>query len=164
MEESRITERMVEFNELIHAKFEDLKKLEDAMHAEKLPEEKGKNTYTNSALATLGDALLKFVLLDLLYRDDAKATAQKLTDDKKELENNHVMHDLLEKEGWINYAYNDKHFYNDENIPDHEKVSFNKHTMYLEAIMGAKYLDVGYDKAKEWIIGVVYPLLKKYSK
>lgn len=162
MEQETIENAIKEFNRIINGRFKDIQKLKDAMKADKLPEVEGKNAYTNSALATLGDAVLKLVLLERLYANGNETTAKRLTDEKKKLEKNKVMYDLLLNEGWIKYAYNSKYFY--EDAPQHEKVPFNKHPQYLEAIIGAKFLDSNYKETKNWINETIYPLLEKYSK
>ena len=126
----------------------------------------GKNAveYENEGLATLGDSVLKAVIADKLYRDDKVRTKGEITIRKSNLENNDVMQAIMIKEEWIDYAYNSLHFHSDNNIPDHEQVSDKGHTPYIEAIVGAIYLDAGYDTTKRWIRNTLYPLLEHYSK
>ena len=70
----------------------------------------------------------------------------------------------MEKEGLIDYAYNEWHFHKDSNIPEHEKVVDKKHDPYVEAIVGAVYYDSDYATTRDLILGWLLPLLEKYKK
>lgn len=113
-------------------------------------------------MATVGDAVLKSVIADYLYSVKENATKGYITKVKSKLESNSVLHEIMEKKGWLKYAYNDLHFY-DENNPPNEQVVCGEHDPYIEAIVGAMYYDLNYDKTKEWIVDQLLPLLKEYS-
>ena len=123
----------------------------------------GKNhkEYSNEGLATVGDTFLKSVIADYLYRSGCITKGQ-ITDNKKDLENNDSMHELMLGEGWINYSYNDLHFTKD-NPPQHERVVSKGHDPYVEAIVGAVFYDSNYDTAKRWILKFLLPLLEQYK-
>jgi len=140
MEKERIEKEMHRLEVEIHYHFHDISKLSIAMGSIKQEVQgQGKNgsEYANEGLATVGDAVLKAVIADKLYSEDKLLTKGKITAAKSDLESNATMHDLMEKEGWKKYAYNNLHFSGDPQIPDSEKVVFKRHDPYVEAIVGA---------------------------
>ena len=149
---------MLKLEKLINYEFKDLNKLADAMNSTSL----GNDVHYNDALATVGDAVLKSLIADYLYQNVTKSKSD-ITDKKKDLEKNETLHNVVMKTGIINYAYNDKHFYNDKNIPDNEKVVSKGHDSYLEAIVGAIYYDGGYNSLKKWFLGFLYECLCIYK-
>lgn len=160
-----IETKMREFAEVLKYEFEDISWLKKAMSSKKIKGQ-GKNgsEYDNEGLATVGDALLKFIIVDKLFKEDNIETKGKITEIKSYLENNLTMQNLMKSEGLINYAYNNLHFYNDKDIPEHEKVVARKHDIYVEAIVGAIFYDSDYDTARKWILERLLPLLEKYKK
>lgn len=162
-----IKENMRELEKKIKYHFKDISLLARAMGAIKIEiPDQGKNNkeYANSVLATLGDAILKAVLTDILYRSYGIQTKGQLTAKKSELEENSVLHKIMNCEELIDYAFNEKHFYKDGEIPDNEKVVNNEHDQYIEAIVAAIYYDSNYDTVKEWISKWLFPLLNKYKE
>lgn len=147
-----IKENMLELEEKIDYHFKDISLLARAMGVIKIEiPDQGKNNkeYTNSVLATIGDAILKAVLTDILYRSYGIQTKGQLTAKKSELEKSSVLHNIMNREKLIDYAFNEKHFYKDKGIPDNEKVVNNNHDQYIEAIVAAIYYDSNYDTVKE---------------
>lgn len=161
MDQDRIEKEMHELDRKIDYKFDDIKWLSKAMGSIKL--EELDNEYANGALATVGDAIIKFVLADKLFQDMKYPTKGNITNEKEKLEKNSTFHNLINGENWIDYAYNDFQFYSD-NVPDHEKVANNGHDSYVEAIVAAIYYDSNFDIVKEWIVTHLLPLLEKYSE
>lgn len=162
-----IEKNMQELKKKIKYQFKDISLLARAMGAIKIEiPDQGKNNkeYANSGLATLEDAILKAVLTDILYRSYGIQTKGQLTAKKSELEENSVLHKIMNCEKLIDYAFNEKHFYKDEEIPDNEKVLNNNHDQYIEAIVAAIYYDSNYDTVKEWISEWLFPLLNKYKE
>lgn len=162
-----IEENMLELEEKIKYPFKDISLLARAMGAIKIKiSDQGKNDkeYANSGLATLGDAILKAVLTDILYRSYEIQTKGQLTAKKSEVEKSSVLHNIMDDEKLIDYAFNEKHFYKDKGIPDNEKVVNNNHDQYIEAIVAAIYYDSNYDTVKEWISEWLFPLLNKYKE
>lgn len=166
MDKERIEKEMHELEEKIEYHFKDISWLAKAMGPIKIEVEgQGKNgyEYENEGLATVGDAVLKLVIADNLYRENMK-TKGEITVTKSALENNSVMHKMMFDEGLIAYAYNGSHFYRDSNIPKHKQVRCSKkHTPYVEAIVAAVYYDSNFDTARNWICDWLLPLLKKYQ-
>ena len=162
-----IEKNMLELEEKIGYQFKDISLLARAMGTIKIEKtDQGKNNkeYANSLLATVGDAILKAVLADILYRLHEIQTKGQLTARKSELEKSIVLHKIMNGEKQlIDYAFNEKHFYKDTEIPDNEKVVNNKHDQYIEAIVAAIYYDSNYDTVKEWISKWLFPLLNKYK-
>ena len=157
-----IESKMHELEGKIDHQFRDITWLAKAMCAEKLDDESAGENYKNEALATVGDALLKFVLTDYLYDVEEMDRKGEITDERKNLENNVTLHDFVLKNGLIDYAYNEKHFHCEKNIPDHEKVLDKKsHCPYLEAIIGAVYYDSDFQIAKRWILDWLLPKLQE---
>lgn len=162
-----IEKNMLELEEKIKYPFKDISLLARAMGAIKIEiSDQGKNNkeYANSGLATLGDAILKVVLTDILYRSYGIQTKGQLTTKKSELEKGIVLHNIMNGEKLIDYAFNEKHFYKDTEIPGNEKVVNNKHDQYIEAIVAAIYYDSNYDRVKKWISEWLFPLLNKYKE
>lgn len=162
-----IEKNMLELEEKIKYPFKDISLLARAMGAIKIEiPDQGKNNkeYANSGLATLGDAILKAVLTDILYRSYGIQTKGQLTAKKSELEKGIVLHNIMNGEKLIDYAFNEKHFYKDTEIPGNEKVVNNKHDQYIEAIVAAIYYDSNYDRVKKWISEWLFPLLNKYKE
>lgn len=166
MDKALIYRKMRELERKIRYHFNDIAWLSKAMRSKKIEvdgEGKNHNEYTNEGLATVGDTILKSVIADYLYRKGV-TTKGEITCQKSVLENNEVMHRIIIECGLIGYAYNDKHFQSDSNIPDHEKVVNKGHDPYIEAIVGAVFYDSNYDTTKRWILKWLLPLLKRFSQ
>lgn len=151
-----IKAKMHELEKNIKYRFENINLLEMAMNSTSL----GNDNHVNDALATVGDAILKSLIADYLYVNVSQLKG-KITDLKIDLENNSTLHKVELNTGIINYAFNDKHFYSDENVPDNEKVVCREHDSYLEAIVGAIYYDSGFGTTKKWFIEYLLEKLRK---
>ena len=166
MDKKRIESEMRELEIKIHYHFNDISWLAKAMGSIKIPVSgQGKNgsEYSNEGLATVGDTILKSVIADKFYREGIR-TKGEITIKKSGIEDNATMHDVMIKEGLIDYSYNDLHFFKDPNIPDYEQVVHKAHDPYIEAMVGAVYYDSGnYDTTKRWILKWLLPLLEKYK-
>lgn len=166
MEKTIIYKKMRALEVKIHYHFNVIAWLSKAMRSEKIEvvgEGKNHSEYTNDGLATVGDAILKSVIADYLYRKGITAKG-KITQIKSKLENNEVMHNIMTKCGLIGYAYNAKHFQSDSDVPGHERVVNKGHDPYIEAIVGAVFYDSNYDTTKRWILKWLLPLLISESK
>lgn len=166
MDDGYIKEKLLKLEKLINYKFSNLDLLKNAMRSIKVKSSlDGKNhkEYSNEKLALIGDAVLKLVIADKLYQDDVTSKGE-ITNRKKSLENNNVLSKVAKKYHIIDYAYNELHFNDEENIPDHEKVSCNNHDPYIEAIVGAIFYDSDYYVVRNWILTWLYDKLDKFSK
>jgi len=165
MDTARIENEMRELESKLNYKFKDISLLAKAMASIKFDVEGAgdrHSEYLNEGLATVGDSIISFIIADELYKSGITIKGE-ITTNRSNLENNDVMYKVMLNEGFINYAYNDKHFYNEDNIPEHEKVVCKNHDTYIEAITAAIYYDSDYATVRKWIIEVLVPLLKKYA-
>ena len=160
MEQKTIEEQMHRLEQILSFTFKNINHLSQAMCAIK----KDKNNLANESLALVGDTLLKFVLADYIYSQKPNSTKKDITEIKIVAEQNTTLNKIEKKNQILDYAYNEKHFHNDPNIPDHERVSDKEHSPYLEAIIGAIYYDSGYTKAKKWIKTWLIPKIKDHSQ
>ena len=163
MNKEIIIKEMHELEVILKYEFNDIEWLAKAMESILIKKTSSKKQYSNDSLAFVGDAILKLVISDKLYRNDNVIIKGELTDAKKLLENNTTMKNLIIGEHIIDYTYNDKHFHKDADIPGHERVIDNNHPACLEAIVAAIFYDSDFYKTQEWIIRWLLPLLEKYK-
>ena len=100
---------------------------------------------TNERLEFLGDAILRAIQSEYFYAERPTAAAGKLTDERKLLENNQVLAAFgrrLGLEAFINAGKSDKP------IAD-----------AVEALIGAMFLDFGYDHTRDFCLREVIPRL-----
>ena len=160
----RIHAQMHTLEEKTGLQFNDITWLTQAMDSTPLPKEPtdGKHKKTdcnNTALATVGDAVLKAILADRLFKGNLKKG--QITILKQELERNSTLHRIQMKEELLQYAYNDHGFFDDPH-QDHQKVATSaKHPSYIEATVAAIYYDKGFDEAKKWVNDYLFPRLWK---
>lgn len=142
----------------IDSSFLDITKLAHAMNSSIMKN----GQYFNGTWGTVGDGLLYGLLGERLLKEGL-ATKELITNNRIDLENNDTQSGLIKNEGIINFAFNDKHFYDDQDVLDNEKVVSSDHNDYLEAIIAAIYYDRGYNYLKKWFDRYLYDLLKKYK-
>ena len=144
-------------NLALKLKFEidDISYLCEALYCQKIPATEDK--YTNSAIALVGDNVLKLSLSHKFYMQTPDK--QVIDDEKKKYENNEKLKEICDKLEIYKYAFNDENFYA-EDLPDHKKLPRPKHDPYVEAVIGAIYLDKGFNYANEWINARLIPLIE----
>ena len=145
MDETRIEKEMYEFaKDKLKYTFNDISWLAKAMRSKKIEikgEGKNHSEYTNESLATVGDALLKFIISDNLYRNNkGNLTKESITKNRESIEKNSTK----------------------DNPPNNEKVVCKNHDPYIEAIVGAIYYDSNFECVKKWVENTLIPLLKSY--
>ena len=158
MKQEDIQLKMQDLAKLIKYSYKDLSYLEKAMHCQIVhggKDGKNRKNYTNDSFATLGDALLKFILTEYLF--DYGYDKNVISQNRKLLENNDTLYELCCKIGIYDYAYNDSCFSGE--APLENKVSHSKHDVYIEAIIAAIYKDKGMEYCKKWCI----EFLKEYK-
>jgi len=148
LSEEEISTKMKELENLIGYCFNDINNLKTAMNVEQHPNQYKRKNYRNHALAELGDAVLKTVLSYELFKLDCDRN--QITDIKRDLESNESLYDLDRKLGYYRYAYNSISFDYDF-LPQERKLPHSSHDLYIEAVIGAIFLDGGLEKASEWI-------------
>ena len=166
--EKRIIEKMQRLQNHLKIYFDDIEWLAKAMNSTPLPKlhKDGRHKdpdCKNTALATVGDAILKAILTDYFFSSNCEARKGEITKSKEKLENNKVLYEVMKRFDLKQYTYNDYVFFTDLQ-KDHQKVSDSKHNQYIEAIVAAIYYDQGFDKAKEWVLDYLLPKLKIVSK
>jgi dsRNA-specific ribonuclease len=163
MERSQIEIKMYKLEEFIGYRFSNLSLLADAMNANLLEKKGGKNNkeYSNDAIACLGDTIIKFLITEHFYRKGKRKGD--ITIEKTRLEKNEVFHEIADEYDILKYAYNDKHFADEDNIPKNEKVRSERHDPYIEAIAAAIYLDGGWEKVSKWFEAWLLPKLEQHK-
>ena len=141
----KILARMRKLAELISYDYHDLSYLSLAMYCEK---ENAKNDYTNDAMATLGDAVLKLVWSEHLF--DKGLDKDEITARKVKLEKNATLKQISDSVGIFRFAYNDRYFADE--APENQKLPYGNHDIYLEAIIAAIYKDRGLAYTRQWIL------------
>ena len=170
--EERIIEKMHELERELGLSFKEIQWLAIAMNSTRLPKLSGdgknkKPDCNNTALATVGDAVLKAILSDFLFlcftSENKMARKGEITHAKERLENNQVLYEVMWRYDLKKYTYNDYAFYTDPQ-KDHERVGDSKHNQYVEAIVAAMYYDQGFDKTKEWVLNYLLPKMMSIAK
>ena len=144
-DKAKIHARMHALAARIGYAYRDLSHLAAAMYCKK---EAGKANYTNDAMATLGDAVLKLVLAEYFF--DLGMDKDEITKRKLELEKNATLKAICDRAGLYAYAYNEHYFSGD--APPHRRLPQPDHDFYMEAIIAAIYLDLGLEAARAWIL------------
>ena len=140
-----IEARMQELAQKLNFAYRDLSHLSRAMYCKK---EAGRSNYTNDAMATVGDAVLKLIWSEHLF--DQGLDKDEITAKKADLENNTTLKNLCDLVGAQHYAYNDEHFADE--APAHRRLPHRDHDFYIEAIIAAIYLDRGLEFTRRWVL------------
>ena len=148
---SKIEAQMEKAKNQIGYPFENMSFLKLAFCREKLENEKaGSNnkTYKNDTLAQIGDSVLDLVIAECGF---SEGKGKKDIDDERQSNaNNKLLSNIVTSKDLRQFCYHKNHFYND--APKDGQVSSGNHDSIVEAIIGAIYLDGGFDKARKWII------------
>lgn len=148
MDDETIVEKMKQLAVLIEYDPIDKSYLSKAMCVNVLDNGNTSNKeYYNGSLATLGDTVLKLIITEKLYR--LGYNRREITVNKSYIESNENLHRKTRELEIYRFSYNDQYFYDD--APKHEQLPNSQHDMYIEAIIGAIYLDRGLQYCKEWI-------------
>lgn len=148
MEKKRIIEKMKQLSDLIHYDPGDITHLTNAMCVNVLDNGNTSNKeYYNSSLATLGDTVLKMIITEKLYLEGKDRGD--ITIKKSDIEKNTALHLKTLKYNIQSFAYNDQYFFDE--APKYQQLPNPGHDIYIEAIIGAIYLDRGLKYCKNWI-------------
>ena len=150
--EAKIRTRMAELATLLDYDCQDLSHLSKAMYCKR----EGRKNYTNDAMATLGDAVLKLIFSEHFF--SRGMDKDEITHRKIPLEKNATLKAICDKLGLYAFAYNDDYFGNE--APPRQRLPYGAHDFYLEAIVAAVYLDRGLDYTRQWVLS----FWKKHSK
>ena len=143
--DAKIRTRMQELADILDYTPHDLSYLARAMYCQK---EQGRNDYTNDAMATLGDAVLKLVWSEHFFLEGLDK--DEISRRKVPLERNATLKAMCDKVGIYPFAYNDSYFANE--APKTRRLPYGSHDFYLEAIIAAISLDRGLDYTREWVL------------
>jgi ribonuclease-3 len=146
-----------EFESKIGTKFNDQEILRQAFtHRSFLNENRGLKTGHNERLEFLGDAVLELVVTHCLYNQYPEKNEGDLTSIRSALVNAQTCAEVAKKLEVENYLL----------LSRGETKDVGRARQYilanaLEAIIGAIYLDQGYDVARDFIIAHIMPLTEK---
>jgi ribonuclease-3 len=135
------------FAEKLGVRFNSIEILQEACtHRSFINENRGVQTSHNERLEFLGDAVLELVVTDFLYKKYPDATEGDLTSFRAALVNTQSISEAADMWGINEYLY----------LSKGEARDTGKARMYIladafEAVIGALYLDQGYEVAKDFI-------------
>ena len=141
----QILAKMEELARRIGYDHHDLSYLAQAMYCEKEP---GRFNYTNDAMATVGDAVLKLIWSELFF--SMGLDKDEITRRKADMENNRTLKNLCDAVQAYKFAYNDRYFADE--APQKNLLPHYDHDFYIEAIVAAIYKDRGLAYTREWAI------------
>ena len=154
MENDRIVGMMKQLAKKINYDPIDITHLAKAMCVNELDNgNTSEKEYSNGSLATLGDDVLDVIIAEKLYLEGRNRGS--ITTTKSDIVNNGTLHQWTLEHGIHRFAYNDQYFFDE--APGHLQLPNPKHDIYLEAIIGAIYLDRGFEYCKDWIESNVLP-------
>lgn len=156
LNENLIKEKAQELAKKLNYDFDDIDYLCATLYCQKIAN--SRKNYKNSAVALVSDNVLKLALSHGLYIENAYK--EFIDNQKKEYENNKLLKKVCDYLTVYEYAFNDEDFYSDK-LADHKKLPHPAHDSYVEAIIGAIYLDKGFCYANMWINRQLLPLLIK---
>ncbi|MDE6585926.1 MAG: hypothetical protein K2K80_04525 [Clostridia bacterium] len=156
LDTEQIKSKAEELAKSLQYEFDDLSHLCQALYCKKIGG--SKSNYANSAIALVGDNVLKLALSRKFYM--LGADKKSINKQKEEYENNKQLKKVCDELEIYKYAFNDENFYSD-NLPNNKKLPRPKHDPYVEAVIGAIYLDRGFDYANEWINKQLIPMIEE---
>ncbi|MBQ8357770.1 MAG: hypothetical protein IJX39_08200 [Clostridia bacterium] len=143
--EERIRQKMADLAAKIDYVPQNLQHLASAMYCKK---EAGRENYTNDAMATVGDAVLKLIWSEYFF--DKGFDKDEISAKKADAEKNATLKQICDRVGIYAYAYNDAYF--SDEAPRNQRLPYGNHDIYLEAIVAAVYRDRGLEYAREWVL------------
>lgn len=145
-----INEKLDKLASIIRYEYKNIKYLRNAFDRNPIETKFSSENYVNSSLATLGDAVLKLVITEKFYHE-GKPKGE-ITDDKKGIESNVNLEKYIQTFDVTQYAFKKDYYSFEDEQSGRDKVSIGGHEEFVEAIIGAIYLDRGLKYVREWII------------
>ena len=146
-----------EFEKIIEVKFDDKSMLQQALtHRSYLNENKGLKGGHNERLEFLGDAVLELVVTHFLYDEYPEKNEGDLTSIRSALVNAQTCADVAKA-----LSVNDYLLLSRGETKDTGRARQYILANAFEAIIGAIYLDQGYEKAKSFILQNIAPMTDK---
>jgi ribonuclease-3 len=144
----------------IHVTFSDKKLIQTAFtHRSYVNEHRGTKVSHNERLEFLGDAVLELAVTNFLYTTYKEKTEGDLTAYRAALVNTHTISEAASKLGMNNCLY----------LSKGESKDTGRAREYIladtfEAVIGALYIDQGYDVAQNFIAENIFPLADEVVK
>lgn len=146
-----------EFEEIIGLDFNDKNLLLQSLtHRSYINENRALKNGHNERLEFLGDAVLELVITDYLYQEYPEKNEGDLTSIRSALVNAQTCADVAK-----NININDFLLLSRGEAKDTGRARQYILANALEAVIGAIYLDSGYDKAKDFILRFITPMTQK---
>lgn len=120
------------------------------------PENKIKDTFTNERLEFLGDSIFNFIITEYIFQTYPDSNEGELTNMRANLINRQVMSEVAYKlhlDEYIRVSFNVK-----QHIENHTTAVLSNS---LEALVGAIYVDSGYQTTKNFLLNKILPLLSE---
>lgn len=150
-----IDSKMHELESLLGYEYNDIRNLANAMCGIKLVREHaGGNSkdYYNDSLATVGDAIIKAILSEALFRRGL--CKGEITILKSAMENNKTLLAISDRLELSDFVFNANGFYPDLQVQD--RPPYAGHNQYFEAIVASVYFDSDYETCREWLTGCFF--------
>ncbi len=148
------------FEKKIGIEFKDKNLLKQAfIHRSYINENKNLNLDHNERLEFLGDAVLELIITEYLYHKYPEKTEGELTSYRSALVNATTCAEVA-----TNLEINDFLLLSRGEAKDVGRARQYILANTLEAIIGALYLDQGYDMAKSFIAAYIFPLIEDVIK
>lgn len=146
-----------EFQTKIGVTFKDVSLLTQAfVHRSYINENKGSGLSHNERLEFLGDAVLELVITDFLYKEYPSKAEGELTAYRSSLVNADTCAKIA-----TDLSINDQLLLSKGESKDTGRARQYILANALEALIGAIYIDQGYDKAKDFVEKNFTPLIEK---
>jgi len=145
--------QFAEFEKKIKVEFKNKKLLEQAFtHRSYINENPAKSLSHNERLEFLGDAVLELIVTDFLYKKYPQYTEGELTALRSALVNAMIISEIASEIGMNDYLL----------LSKGEAKDYGKARVYIlantyEALVGAMYLDQGYDVVNKFIAKTLLP-------
>jgi ribonuclease-3 len=120
------------------------------------PELKIKDTYSNERLEFLGDSIFNYIITESIFQTYPDSNEGDLTSLRANLINRQVMSEVAYK------LHLDKFIQVSFNVQQHiENRTTAVLSNTLESLVGAIYIDSGYESTKNFVLNIVLPLLSE---
>lgn len=141
-------DKIQEFAKKIKISFNDIDLLKQAfVHKSFLNENQNFKLKNNERLEFLGDAVLELITTDFLFRQFPEKPEGDLTNIRASLVNSNTLSDVAQKLEIDKYLFLSRGESKDKNSKARRYIMADS----VEAIIGAIYIDKGYDEAKKFV-------------
>ncbi|MBD3280768.1 ribonuclease III [Candidatus Dojkabacteria bacterium] len=150
-------QKLSKLEDSLQIKFSDLTLLKNSLiHKSFLNEGSSENTYSNERLEYLGDAVLELIVTSYLFQSYPNRPEGDLTSFRAALVKTESLAETSMELNYGKYLYMSK---GEESTGGRERPYILANT--YEAVLGAIYLDQGYETAERFVVRTLVPKLKK---